>query len=151
MNTRIIAAALGIALSAARSDAFAQAGSTGGMLGNTDKSISGERQGESPSQPKSREPKAASRNIVRLGISVRRATYGGNCGAPEGNMTSRLSAACNGKSQCDYVIDYNVIGDSVPVCQKNYVAEWHCGNGSVHSATVAPEAGFQKTITLNCN
>lgn len=37
--------------------AFAQAGSTGGTLGNTDKSISGERQEEPSSQPKSREAK----------------------------------------------------------------------------------------------
>ena len=41
--------ALGIALSAAEaSAACAQAGSTGGTLGNTDKSISGERREESP-------------------------------------------------------------------------------------------------------
>jgi hypothetical protein len=37
--------------------AFAQAGSTGGTLGNTDKSISGERREEPSSQQKLREPK----------------------------------------------------------------------------------------------
>ena len=45
----IIAVALGIALSAAgASGALAQAGSTGGTLGNTDKSISGDREGTAP-------------------------------------------------------------------------------------------------------
>jgi hypothetical protein len=49
MKTWIIAAAVGIALVAAGgSGAFAQAGSTGGTLGNTDKSISGDR--EEPQQ-----------------------------------------------------------------------------------------------------
>jgi hypothetical protein len=56
MKTWIIAAALGIALSAAgASGAFAQAGSTGGTLGNTDKSISGDReQPRQPTQPRQR-------------------------------------------------------------------------------------------------
>jgi hypothetical protein len=45
MKTWIIAAALGIALSTAgASGVFAQAGSTGGTLGNNDKSISGDRE-----------------------------------------------------------------------------------------------------------
>jgi hypothetical protein len=45
MKTWIIAAALGIAFSAAGAFcAFSQAGSTGGTLGNTDKSISGDRE-----------------------------------------------------------------------------------------------------------
>jgi hypothetical protein len=49
MKTWIIAAALGISLSAAgTSGAFAQAGSTGGTLGKTDKSVAGERDDEPP-------------------------------------------------------------------------------------------------------
>lgn len=57
MKARIIAAALGMALSAAgASGAFAQAGSTGGTLGNTDKSISGDRVEEAPTR--SRAPKS---------------------------------------------------------------------------------------------
>jgi hypothetical protein len=56
MKRWIIAVVLGIALSAAgASGAFAQAGSTGGTLGNTDKSISGER--EEPRQPAEPRPR----------------------------------------------------------------------------------------------
>jgi hypothetical protein len=44
MRTWNIGAALGIAISVGSSGAFAQAGATGGTLGNTDKSISGERE-----------------------------------------------------------------------------------------------------------
>jgi hypothetical protein len=65
MKTWIITAALGIALSAAGAlAAFAQAGSTGGTLGNTDKSISGEREqprhSENHEKRKSAAPHASS-------------------------------------------------------------------------------------------
>ncbi len=67
MKTWIIAAALGIALSAAgASSAFAQAGSTGGTLGKTDKSISGE-------EPKPRAtPKASQNAPVRRNAGCQR-------------------------------------------------------------------------------
>jgi hypothetical protein len=52
MRTFICAATMLIALAGA---AIAQAGSTGGTLGNTDKSISGERREEPSSERKSRE------------------------------------------------------------------------------------------------
>jgi hypothetical protein len=54
MRTFICGAAILIAVGGT---AFGQAGSTGGTLGNTDKSISGERREEPSTQPKSREPK----------------------------------------------------------------------------------------------
>jgi len=58
MKMWIIAAALGISLSAAgASGAFAQAGSTGGTIGKQDKSVSG---GEEQVEPKSRARKSAS-------------------------------------------------------------------------------------------
>jgi hypothetical protein len=57
MKTWIIAVPLGIALSAAGAfAAFAQAGSTGGTLGNTDKSISGDREEHRHSEERSEEP-----------------------------------------------------------------------------------------------
>ena len=33
-------------------------------------------------------------------------TYGGNCNAPHGNKTEHLAAACNGRADCTYKIDY---------------------------------------------
>jgi hypothetical protein len=63
MKTWMIAAALAISFPAlGASGAFAQAGSTGGTLGNTDKSISGERQ--EPQEPKSRAPRASRDALV---------------------------------------------------------------------------------------
>ena len=65
-------------------------------------------------------------------------------------MTRRLAAACNGKNRCSYVIDYTIIGDPKPLCGKDYVAEWRCGDGRSQSESVSPEAGYRKTINLAC-
>jgi hypothetical protein len=78
MKTWIIAAALSVALSAAgASGAFAQAGSTGGTIGKTDKSVSGGEEAahpresaepdSRPTKPRERENRAAS---SRSGASV---------------------------------------------------------------------------------
>jgi hypothetical protein len=85
------------------------------------------------------------------GIQVLAGTYGANCRAPHGNKTEHLAAACNGRTNCSYVIDYQVIGDPAVGCSKDYIAEWRCaGDPSVHSATASPEAGFRKGIELAC-
>lgn len=59
MKTWIIATALGVALSAVgASGAFAQAGSTGGTIGKTDKSVSGGEEEISPRRDKTKTPRA---------------------------------------------------------------------------------------------
>ena len=77
------------------------------------------------------------------------ATYGGNCRAPYGNVTAVLASQCNGLSRCDYVVDYRIIGDPVPGCAKDYVAQWSCGTVS-KSLLLPPEAGFGSIATLTC-
>jgi hypothetical protein len=133
--------------------AFAQAGSTGGTIGKTDKSVTGSS--DDRAEPNRKEPSRIAPGAGRRGIESRvvvtSATYGGNCGAPRGNVTPHLAGACNGKSGCDYVIDWQVIGDPKRFCSKDYVAEWRCGGGSVRKASVSPEAGFQKSISLRCD
>ena len=85
------------------------------------------------------------------GIAVVAGTYGGNCGAPHGNVTASLASACNTLGRCDYIVDYTIIGDPAPGCAKDYVAEWTCnGQSLVQQATASPEAGFRKTVTLTC-
>jgi hypothetical protein len=95
---------------------------------------------------------SANFNVIVPTISVTSATYGGNCGAPAGNVTSQLAAACNGRTTCSYTIDYRVLGDPAPGCAKNYVAQWKCGtNPTVRSVTAPAEAGFGSVVTLTCN
>jgi hypothetical protein len=148
------AGALGIALAAAfPGSLYAQAGSTGGSIGKTEKSVSGST--DDLTQPDRRKgarsaPVSASRRI-ESGVAVTSATYGGNCGAPRGNVTSHLAQACNGRRSCDYVIDWRIIGDPKPFCGKDYVAEWRCGGAPGRSASVSPEAGYLKSISLRCD
>jgi hypothetical protein len=84
-------------------------------------------------------------------IQVIAGTYGGNCGVAHANVSGPLSAACNGHEECDYTIDYKVIGDPSFGCAKDYVAEWQCtGGAQTYSARVEPEAGYQKIVSLSC-
>jgi hypothetical protein len=84
-------------------------------------------------------------------IQVMAGTYGGNCGAPYGNKTAPLAAACDGRIACNYRVDYKVIGDPVVGCGKDFVAEWRCaGTANVFRAAAAPEAGFGSVVTLGC-
>jgi hypothetical protein len=84
-------------------------------------------------------------------IEVIAGTYGGNCGVSYANVTSPLASACNGREECDYTIDYQVIGDPSFGCAKDYVAEWRCSNGSqAYSARAEPEAGYRKVVSLSC-
>ncbi len=84
-------------------------------------------------------------------IKVIAATYGGNCGAPYGNVTNHLAEICDGKGICDYVIDFRVIGDQAPNCAKDYVAEWQCGRDPERFViSVSPEAGSGTRIELRC-
>ena len=86
------------------------------------------------------------------GIRVVGGTYGGNCNAAHGNKTEHLAAACNGRADCAYKVDYTVIGDLAVGCRKDYVAEWRCGGSrEVHRAVANPEAGFGKTVELSCS
>src|SRR5581483_1771071 len=48
---------------------------------------------------------------VTSGIRVLGATYGENCGAKRGNVTSFLGRACDGKDNCHYVVDVTKLGD----------------------------------------
>ena len=83
-------------------------------------------------------------------IRVRSGTYGGNCGAPRGNVTEHLAQQCDGQQRCTYVVDHTVIGDPVFGCPKDYVAEYTCADGQIRTARAEPEAGYQGLVTLEC-
>ncbi|MBX9259308.1 hypothetical protein H1Q63_36235 [Desmonostoc muscorum CCALA 125] len=85
------------------------------------------------------------------GIQIVEATYGGNCHVSSGNVSRHIASVCNGNTSCTYTIDYTVIGDPAYGCKKDYSTRWKCGvNKSIYSAYADPEAGYQKTIQLNC-
>jgi hypothetical protein len=82
------------------------------------------------------------------GIRVIAGTYGGNCGAPFGNVTNHLAEVCDGKAICEYIIDFRVLGDPTPGCLKDYSAEWECGNDRERMGT-SVGAGSTR-IVLRC-
>ena len=88
----------------------------------------------------------------RTMITIQRATYGGNCGAQQGNDTSRVAVTCNGKSDCTYVVDFQVIGDPAPGCAKAYDVAYICSSdpNANQSGRIEPEAGDRKSVTLRC-
>jgi hypothetical protein len=85
-------------------------------------------------------------------IRITAATYGGNCGAPLGNVTNNLAEVCDGRATCEYVIDFRVLGDPAPGCSKDYRAEWECGGRDPERRVVSagPEAGGGTRIVLRC-
>ncbi|MCB1395584.1 MAG: hypothetical protein H6898_04580 [Rhodobacter sp.] len=83
-------------------------------------------------------------------IHVQSATYGGNCGAAQGNATRFIAPECDGRNSCDYRIDYTVIGDPVYGCRKDYSVTYDCGDGHPRTASAAPEAGYGSVVQLLC-
>ncbi|HEY0666439.1 MAG TPA: hypothetical protein VGD24_10265 [Gallionella sp.] len=84
-------------------------------------------------------------------IKVVSASYGRNCNAAAGNVTSLLSTACDGRISCDFVIDTSVLADPAPNCNKDFAAEWKCGEGStVYSAALSGLTGRGDRLRLNC-
>jgi hypothetical protein len=83
-------------------------------------------------------------------ISVTSATYGASCKAPKGNVTKFLQTACDGKSSCQYSVDYKTIGDPAPGCSKDFSVEWTCGGIAGGTSSAAGEAGLGSKVTLAC-
>lgn len=92
--------------------------------------------------------------LISKSISVVSGSFGTNCGASYGNVTSHLASSCNGKTSCTYVVDWSVIGDPCPYKNKSYIAEWRCGiNSNIsHAQVFENRVEPQKTtINLACN
>lgn len=88
---------------------------------------------------------------VTEGIRVISATYGANCHAKQGNATSALSSVCNGKNDCDYVVDVMALGDAAPGCGKNFVVSYQCmPDRRALDRSLPGEAGLRSILHLAC-
>jgi hypothetical protein len=88
---------------------------------------------------------------VRGTLSVASATYGGNCGAAQGNATSDLASSCDGKTNCAYKVDVGRLGDPKNGCGKDFAASYSCApDTSILNKGLPPEAGFGSILNLNC-
>ncbi len=86
-----------------------------------------------------------------VGLNIRSATYGGNCGAPQGNVTRDLALSCNGKPDCAYRVDVERLGDPVPKCGKDFAASYSCApDATILRKDLSGEAGFGSILDLSC-
>jgi peptidoglycan/LPS O-acetylase OafA/YrhL len=94
---------------------------------------------------------SVSNESVASGVRVIAATYGANCKARGGNATRALSTTCNGKDNCDYIVDVNVLGDPAPGCTKNFAVEYECAPNEERLIKELPgEAGLRSRLLLSC-
>ena len=86
------------------------------------------------------------------GIVVTSATYGDNCGARPGNATGKTGAACNGQTDCTYVVDVALLGDPAGGCAKDFSVDYICAPGRTPRRIVLPaEAGLKSPARLQCH
>src|SRR5262249_14674672 len=101
---------------------------------------------------------AGGRTVSAAGvITVRRATYGGNCGTSRTvarDDTVRIAAACNAKQRCTYHIDRSKMGagtDLKPRCAKSYVVIYACsGEAKKHRVALKKPEANDHDIDLDC-
>jgi len=89
-------------------------------------------------------------------ITVRRATYGGNCGTSRDvarDDTERIAAECNGKERCTYRIDRSKISDrpdTKPKCAKSYMVVYACSEEKHHRVALQKPEANDHDIHLSC-
>lgn len=87
--------------------------------------------------------------------TVMSATYGGNCGAPIGNVTSKVGqqpgvkqpVACNWVDSCSIPISNQTFGDPKPGCRKSFGVAYTCG-GKPFTKNLGYAEG--QTMILDC-
>ena len=96
----------------------------------------------------SNDPDPACKNWGTLMVDS--ATYGGNCSAPIGNITSKVGydLGCNWSQSCSVPISNTTFGDASPGCAKSFDVAYKCG-GKSFSKNLSPAEG--QTMILDCN
>jgi len=88
---------------------------------------------------------------VTSGIRVLSATYGANCQAQAGNSTRAIGKSCNGKENCNYIVDVNILGDPASGCAKGFSVDYQCAPDEKRLTKSLPaEAGLKSPLYLSC-
>jgi hypothetical protein len=83
-------------------------------------------------------------------ITIVAGTYGRNCGQQEGNATLDLARRCDGQTACTYLLTGDVAGGGVQSCRSDLIAQWQCGDGQTHAASLAAGAAPGDQLLLGC-
>ncbi|MHB8623076.1 MAG: hypothetical protein ACYC9J_07710 [Sulfuricaulis sp.] len=90
--------------------------------------------------------------MVQSAIKLVTGTYGGNCGAKPGNATDQVAHICDGQSVCDYLINPPGPRDIASNCNKEFRAEWKCGNSAILYAVSVPASPARgEHLHLTCS
>lgn len=88
---------------------------------------------------------------VTEGIRVISASYGLNCGVSAGNATHPVQRACNGRTECRYVVYVGALGDPAQGCAKSFRVDYACAPAThLLRADIPGEAGLGSRIRLTC-
>jgi len=94
----------------------------------------------------------AGRSLALSGVQIVSATYGENCGAAKGNATLKVQAECQGRTECDYVVNAARLGDPAPGCGKTFAVNFRCApRRDVSNISLPAEAGLGSLARLSCN
>ncbi|BCF95342.1 hypothetical protein PBP221_82980 (plasmid) [Paraburkholderia sp. 22B1P] len=93
---------------------------------------------------------AAGAPVFAQSIRIESGTYGVNCGVRQGNLTRHLTAHCDSLDTCRYVIHAKAGETLRKNCPTDLVAQWLCGPGELHTATVRGNMGNGSSLELRC-
>lgn len=82
-------------------------------------------------------------------IRIDDATYGGNCGAPAGNATARVTEACADRAWCILAVKREEFNEPESCCKKELVVTYRCDSGPQRRTTVEGDAHGRRLI-LDC-
>jgi len=85
-------------------------------------------------------------------MSITSVHYGENCGTEINSGTSLedIKSKCNGKNNCDYLINHNIIGDPSRGCAKDYKVNFKCGDEQQDRYAFEKKEASGKNINLTC-
>jgi hypothetical protein len=96
-------------------------------------------------------PASAAPAAAVIPVKVVAGHYGRNCNGKPGNATAVLAKACDGQGSCDFAIDPAALEDPAPNCNKDFAAEWKCGDGNaIYSAALSALSGKGDKLRLSC-
>jgi len=78
--------------------------------------------------------------------------YGENCETEINNGTTLedIKSKCDNKSNCDYLIDHNIIGDPSVGCQKDYKVNFKCGDEQQDRYAFQKKEASGQILNLTC-
>jgi hypothetical protein len=68
-----------------------------------------------------------------------------------GNVTAALASACDkAKATCQFKVVVEQLGDPAPGCEKDFIANWRCGDNQNPSRFYLPPEANGRSVMLSC-